>query len=67
MILHKIPDVKPKTKEKGILNILISKKYFQIALLYIFYNKFHFGDGLYVRLELSLMCYIKRLVGCLSN
>ena len=41
--LHKIPDINPKIRQKGTLNILISKKYFEIALLYILCNKFHFG------------------------
>ena len=46
--LHKIPDINPKIRQKGTLNILISKKYFEIALLYILCNKFHFGYGFHI-------------------
>ena len=46
--LHKIPDINPKIRQKGTLNILISKKYFEIALLYILCNKFYFGYGFHI-------------------
>jgi hypothetical protein len=47
-MLHKIPDINPKIRQNGTLNILISKKYFEIALLYILCNKFHFGYEFYI-------------------
>ena len=40
--LHKTPSIRPKTNEKGTLNILISKKYFQTALLFILCYNFDF-------------------------
>ena len=56
-----MPDVKPKIKEKGTLNLLISKKYFQIALLYILCNKFRFGHGIHILPNVCLASYFKLL------
>lgn len=56
--LHKIPDINPKIRQKGTLNILISKKYFEIALLYILCNKFHFGYGFHILPNVFVLCLV---------